>query len=81
MAGFDSKIKVEIATVLNNNFPLFHLINKDASEIDFTFFVALYSIISSIEENRMGKDVTDSLDVDEDRPISSHHIAVHVVVE
>lgn len=81
MARFDSKIEIEISTVLNNYFSVFHLIHKDVAEINLALLVALHRIRLATKEDWVRKYITYSFYIDENRTISSHDIAVYIVVE
>ena len=81
MTCLDGKIKVEISTVLDDKFSFFDFIDKDTSKVNFTFLVPLNWISSSTQKDRMRQHITNSLDIDEDRSVSSHDMTVNIVVE
>ena len=81
MTCFDGKIEIEISTILNHKFPFFDLIHKNTSKVDLTFFMTFNGIGSATQENRVRKDVSNSFYIDKYRSVSSHNVAVHIVVE
>lgn len=81
MTRLNSEIKVEISVVLNYYFFIFDFINKNISKTNFTFFLFFNWIEPSTKENRMRKYIAYSLNIDADRSISPHDIAVNIVIE
>lgn len=81
MAGLDSKIKIEISTIFNDNFSLLNLVDKNTAIIDFTLFMTFYSIAASIEEYRMRQDITNPFDIYKNRSISSHNMTIDIIVK
>lgn len=81
MTSLKRKIEVEVPTVLDNNLAFFDLIDKDISKANLAFLILLDSIDPSTQEHRMRQHVPYALDIDADGSISSHYVAIDVVVE
>lgn len=81
MTCFYCKVKVKISTVLYYKLSFLYFVDKNAAEVYFAFLIAFDRVRTAAQENRMRKDISNSFDVDKDRPISPHYIAIDVIVE
>ena len=81
MTGFDSEVEVKISIIFDYYLFVFDLIYKNVSKSDFTFFLFFNWINSSTKEYGMREYIANSFNIDAYRSISSHDIAVNIVVE
>ena len=81
VTSFDGKIEIEITTVFNYYLPILHLVYKDVAEINLTLLVSLYSIWLAAEENWMRKHIAYTFHIYKNGAISTHNVAVNIIVE
>ena len=81
MTCLNREVKVEISIVLYHNFSVFDLVHKNVAKTDLTLLAALYRVRSATQKHRMRKYVANTFDINENGSVSSHNVAVDVIVK